>query len=256
MVYAEERQQAMARLVAERGKVSVNGLAERYAIATETVRRDLSVLERMGLVRRVHGGAVAPNGSTVIESRVIERDCANAAEKERIARAAVALLPPEGSILMIDAGSTTLRLASMLPRDRPLAVFTRSVPIAALLSGHPRLELHLLPGLVRPTETAAAGADTVAALDQLRVDSAFLSTHALSLGHGLSTPDHADAVTKRAIVHSARQVIVLCDASKLGQESTVRFADISEVDVLVTDGRIGDAERSSLVEAGVDVVIA
>lgn len=256
MVYAEERQQAMAQLVADHGRLSVSGLAEHYDIAAETVRRDLSVLERRGLVRRVHGGAVAANGRTVIEPGVMACGSANAAEKERIARAAVGLLPPAGSTLLIDAGSTTWRLARMLPRDRPLVVFTHSVPIAALLTPHPRLELHLLPGCVHPARTVAVGAGTIAALEQLRVDSAFVGTHALSLGDGLSTPDHDEAATKRAIVRSARQVIVLCDASKLRQESTVRFANVGEVDVLVTDARIGGAEREGLAEAGVDVVIA
>lgn len=256
MVYAEERQQAMAQLVAEHGKFSVTGLAEHYGVAAETVRRDLSVLERMGLVRRVHGGAVVPNGSTLIESGSIECDCANSAEKERIARAAVGFLPPAGSTLVIDAGSTTSRLVRMLPRDLPLVVFTHSVPIAALLVTHPRLELHLLPGRVCATTLAAVGADTVAAIAELRVDTAFLGAPALSLEHGLSALDRDEAAVKRTIVRSARQVIVLSDASSLGQESMARFADIADIDVLVTDARIEDAERSALAAAGVHVVIA
>ena len=73
-MYAEERQQAMAELVAERGRLSVNVLAEEYAVTTETVRRDLSALERMGLVRRVHGGAVPADSLAVIESGLVERD--------------------------------------------------------------------------------------------------------------------------------------------------------------------------------------
>ena len=92
-MYAEERQQAMAELVTQRGRLSVIALAETYDVTTETVRRDLSTLERMGLVRRVHGGAVPSSALAVIESGLLERDQANIEQKERIARAALELLP-------------------------------------------------------------------------------------------------------------------------------------------------------------------
>lgn len=252
-MYTVERQQAMAQLVAEHGRLSVKGLAERYDVCAETVRRDLSALERMGLVRRVRGGVVSATTLTVIEPALIS---AHPAEKERIARAAVALLPPAGSAVLMDAGSTTTRLASMLPRDHPLVVFTRAVPVAARLIRHPEVELHLLPGRVRESTSAAVGADTVAALSRLRADAVFLGTDALSLRHGLSTSDRDEAATKGAVVRSARRVIVLCDASKLGQEALVRFANIGDIDVLVTDAGIDDDERSALSEAGVEVVIA
>src|SRR5687767_8468058 len=126
-MYAEERQQAMARAVAARGRMSVAELAADYDVTTETVRRDLSALERMGLVRRVHGGAVPADSLHVIESGLMERDSANTAEKDRIAKAAIDLLPPTGSTVLIDAGSTTSRFASRLPRDHRLVVVTHAV---------------------------------------------------------------------------------------------------------------------------------
>ena len=91
-MYAEERQQAIAQLVATRGRLSVNALAEEYAVTTETVRRDLTALERLGLVHRVHGGAVPAGALAAIESGLGERDVANTDHKDRIARAAIALL--------------------------------------------------------------------------------------------------------------------------------------------------------------------
>lgn len=252
-MYAEERQQAMAQLVAEHGRLSVNVLAERYDVTTETVRRDLSALERMGLVRRVHGGAVPANSLAVIESGLLERDLANTPEKERIARAALDLLPPAGSTVLLDAGSTTNRLASLLPRDHRLVVFTHAVPVAARLAGHPQVELHLLPGRVRLTTQAAVGADTVAALDKLRADVVFLGSNGITAEHGLSTPDRDEASVKQAMVRSARQVVVLADASKVGIESPIRFASLAEVDVLVTDAGIDPADHDAYTAAGVEV---
>ncbi|MCW2792727.1 MAG: transcriptional regulator, DeoR family [Nocardioides sp.] len=255
-MYAEERQQAMAQLVAEHGRLSVNVLAEQYDVTTETVRRDLSTLERMGLVRRVHGGAIPAHSLSVIESGIVERDSANTVEKERIARAALELLPPAGSTILLDAGSTTNRFASLLPRDLRLTVVTHAVPVAARLAGNPQIELILLPGRVRTTTQAAVGADTVAALAHLRADVVFLGTNGLTVEHGLSTPDRDEAATKRAMVASARRAVVLADASKVGIESTLRFAALDEIDVLVTDDGIAETDERALSDAGLELVIA
>ena len=255
-MYAEERQQAIAQLVTEHGRLSVAAIAERFDVTTETVRRDLSVLERMGLVRRVHGGAVPASSLAVIESGLGERDQANTAQKELVAKAALEQLPPPGGTVLLDAGSTTGRFASMLPRDHRLTVITHAVPIAARLAVHPQIELHLLPGRVRTTTQAAVGADTVAALHHLRVDVAFLGTNGITVEHGLSTPDHDEAAAKRAMVGAARRVVCLTDASKVGTEAAIRFAALDEIDVLVTDGGIDAADREAFEAVVPEVVVA
>jgi DeoR family fructose operon transcriptional repressor len=145
----------MARAVAARGRMSVAELASEYDVTTETVRRDLSALEAMGLVRRVHGGAVPATALTSLEYGLAERDVARVAEKEAIARSALDLLPSAGGSIVIDAGTTTVRFAEALPRDRRLVVYTHSVPVAARLAVNPAVELHLLPGTVRPATQAA-----------------------------------------------------------------------------------------------------
>ncbi len=255
-MYAEERQQAMAHLINRQSRVSVAELAEGMDVTTETVRRDLTALERMGLIRRVHGGAVPASSLAVIESGISERDQANTSAKDAIAATAVALLPPPGSTIIIDAGSTTARLAAALPRDHRLIVVTHSVPVAARLAGLPQIDLHLLPGMVRRTTHAAVGADTVAALSNLRADVSFVATNGLSITHGLTTPDRDEAATKRAIVAAARRTVVLADATKIGHESSMRFATTGDIDVLVTDNGIRDDDRQALAAAGVEVVIA
>jgi DeoR family fructose operon transcriptional repressor len=253
-MYAEERQQAIAELVATAGRVSVNELAERFGVTTETVRRDLSALERAGLVRRVHGGVVQGSALSVLELAVTDRDRRNAEEKDRIARAALDLLPDAGSVV-VDAGTTTARLANTVPSDLRLTVFTHAVPIAARLVARSSVELHLLPGRVRTTTQAAVGEDTVDALRRLRVDVAFLGTNGITPEHGFSTPDASEAAVKRAIVACARQVVVLADADKFGQDHVVRFADLAQVDVVVTDQRATDAQIRALEQAGPKVVV-
>lgn len=255
-MYAEERHQAIAELVSSRGRVAVTDLATRFNVTTETVRRDLSQLERLQLVRRVHGGAVSLRSVTMLEPRLSDRDQDHTPEKDRIAQAALALLPQGGGTLLLDAGSTTARVAALLPATEPWTVITHSVPIAAIVAPLPHVELHLLPGRVRTATQAAVGHATAQAIEDFRGDVAFIGTNALSVRHGLSTPDSEEAATKRALVRSAQRVVVLADATKVGQERAVRFATLDEVDVLVTDQSISRADVSAFEAAGIDVIEA
>ena len=97
---------------------------------------------------------------------------------------------------------------------------------------------------------------TVAAIAGYRADLAFIGTNGISVDHGLSTPDPEEAATKRAIVESAQRVVVLTDATKVGQERTIRFAPLADIDVLVTDDGIDAADVTAFETAGLDVVRA
>jgi DeoR family fructose operon transcriptional repressor len=255
-VYAAERQQAMTQLVRARGRISVVELAQEYDVTTETVRRDLSVLEDRNLVRRVHGGAIPADALTLIEAGLPDRDVARIEQKQRIAAAAVELLPKADSTVVIDAGTTTVRLSRLLPANLQMTVVTHAVPIAAQLAGSPQIELHLLPGRVRRHTHAAVGAETVEALDAIRADLAFLGTNGLTVEHGLSTPDRTEAAVKRAIVERARRVVVLADSSKIGVERTIKFAELAAVDTLVTDKEIATDAREAIERQGVEVITA
>ncbi|NNH71349.1 DeoR/GlpR transcriptional regulator [Nocardia uniformis] len=253
-MYAEERQRAIAALVGQRGRVSVADLSEQYGVTTETVRRDLAVLDRMGLVRRVHGGAVPAAALTAIELGTGEREHSRAAEKDRIAKAALEFLPRAGGSVLFDAGTTTARLAAHLPADQDLVAVTNSVPIAARLSGYAAVRLQLLGGRVRGITQAAVGPETLRMLGELRVDVAFIGTNALTVGHGLSTPDPDEAAVKRAMVAAAHHVVVVADSTKVGREDFVRFASVNDFDVLITDTEVPPSVRNELSEYGIEVV--
>ena len=255
-MYAEERQQAIADLLTQRGRLSVTELAQRFTVTTETVRRDLSTLERAGIVRRVHGGAIPAASLSVLEVAVNERDLAQSEQKDRVAEAAGAYLPTNGGSVLLDAGTTTARLAGLLPLDVAFTVFTNAVPIAGRLAGRGNVDLHVLPGRVRRTTQAAVGEETVAAISRLRTDVAFVGTNGLSVAHGLSTPDASEAAAKNAMIRSAQRVVVLADSSKIGHESTVRFGDLDQVDVLITDDGLRDDDRATLEAHDIEVVVA
>lgn len=255
-MYAAERQQAMAELVTRRGRISVADLAVQFGVTTETVRRDLDTLEERNLVRRVHGGALPADSFTVLETGLSDRGLSHPEEKRRIAEAALAFLPAADAAVIFDAGTTTVLLAGMLPQDHRITALTHAIPIAAKLADRPNVELHLLPGRVRENTQAAVGVETVAALGRIRAEVAFVGTNGITVEHGLSTPDGTEAATKAAIVASAQRVVVLADSSKLGVERTVRFADLADIDVLVTDVGADPAQLAVFRDAGVHVVTA
>jgi len=255
-MYAEERQQAIASLVIAEGRASVAELAQTYDVTTETVRRDLAALEKAGVVRRVHGGAVPLRALHLVEAGVGEREATRAEHKDAIAAAAVDFLPRDGSTVLLDAGTTTARIAAHLPTDRELVVVTNSIPVAARLAAIPSISLQLLGGRVRGVTQAAVGEQTLRVLDTLRVDMAFIGTNGISLRHGLSTPDNDEAAVKRAMVNAANYVVTVADSSKVGREDFVSFAPLSSVDTLITDSEITDYDREQLTEHGVEVVTA
>lgn len=232
-MYAPERhQQILARARAE-GRVDVTALADQLDVTPETIRRDLTALERHGLVRRVHGGAI-PVERLGFEPGIADREGVLAGEKERIAKAALDELPDGGAVIL-DAGTTTVRLAELLPSDRELTVVTHALPVATVLAPRSGITLHLVGGTVRGRTLAAVGSWAVRALADIHADVAFVGTNGLSVEHGLTTPDLAEAAVKRALVASARRTVVLADHTKLGRVDFAHVVPLADVDTLVTD---------------------
>ncbi len=250
-MYAPERQQEILRLAREGGRVDVLSLADTFQVTAETVRRDLKALDRAGLLRRVHGGAL-PAGRLDFEPDLAEREAAAADEKDRIARAATAELPTEGSVVL-DAGTTTARLAALLPLECGLTVVTHSLPVAARLADHPGIDLHLVGGRVRHRTRAAVDAWALRAYGEIRADVVLLGTNGFSVRHGLTTPDLAEAAVKRAVIASARRVVLLADSAKHGQEHFARFGDLADVDLLITDSGLGPEDAAAIEAAGTEV---
>ncbi|MFT3715020.1 MAG: DeoR/GlpR family DNA-binding transcription regulator [Gordonia sp. (in: high G+C Gram-positive bacteria)] len=256
-MYAEERQQAIADEVRARGRVSVADLAVRFDVTGETVRRDLGLLARAGVLQRVHGGAVRPDvGSVAVEADLTERELTWHDEKVAIGAAAQRLLPPSGGSVLFDAGTTTYQAAAAVTGDRELNVVTNAVPIAAELSRLPSCEVVLTGGRIRGKTQAAVGPDTVAALARLRVSVAFIGTNGFSLQHGLSTPDPDEAAAKRAMIGAANHVVVLADSTKINREDLVSFGTLPDIGTLVTDAGIDPAFAAQLRAHDIEVVIA
>ncbi|MFY1700032.1 DeoR/GlpR family DNA-binding transcription regulator [Solwaraspora sp. WMMA2101] len=253
-MYAEERQQEIVRLARTEGRVDVTALAESLNVTAETIRRDLTTLERAGVLRRVHGGAI-PVERIGFEPALATRDAVLTTEKERIAKAALAELPVEGAIIL-DAGSTTARLAAILPTDRELTVVVNSPTLATALSVRNNLQVLLLGGRVRSRTMATVDDWALRPLADIYVDVAFIGTNGCSVERGLTTPDPAEAAVKRAMIGAARRSVLLADHTKIGNDYLARFGRLADIDLLITDTGLNEDLVAEVETAGPRVVRA
>jgi len=262
-MYAEERQAHVERIVSASGRVAVADLAREFDVTTETVRRDLAQLEARGILRRVHGGAVLASNSSRVEESVAARRGRNTEAKSRIAQLAMSLIPSSFSgAVALDAGTTTGLVAEHLARWRPdaahqtLVVVTNSILIASIVTENPDIEVNLLGGRLRGITSAAVGASTLSQLSRIRPDIAFIGANGVHAEFGLSTPDQEESAVKTALTRGARRAVALVDASKLGQETLVSFADLGDLDTLITDIEPAADLSQALRTAEVEVLVA
>lgn len=258
-MYAEERRRQIASLTAVEGRVNVTELSEQFDVTAETIRRDLTVLDREGVVHRVHGGAVASQSFQTAELSLDARARSAQSAKLAIARAALDYLPPAGGSLFLDAGTTINAVADLIS-DRAVgarwSIVTNSLPAALNLASKNAPDVQLLGGTVRAITQAVVGDTALRTLAMMRADVAFIGTNALTLDHGLSTADSQEASVKTAMVTNAHKVVVLCDSTKLGNDYLVSFAGTNDIDVVITDDKAPTSFVSALQEREVEVVLA
>lgn len=253
-MYARERRRRILELLEASGRVTVTELAVDFDITTETVRRDLDQLAAERLLVRVHGGAVPPSTAEV-EPDLEARRTTNVAAKRRIARAAASLLPADPrAAVMLDAGTTVGELIPHLSGRRG-PVITHAPAIAQGALVHTDLEVHVLPGRVRPTTQAAVGAGTVEAVGLLHPELVVLGCNGFDPS-GFTTPDPDEAAVKSAMARCAARRVVLADSSKAGTRHLVTFATTAGINALVTDDGLPAELAAELEEAGIEVLTA
>jgi DeoR/GlpR family transcriptional regulator of sugar metabolism len=250
-----DRQEAILALLERDGRVRVADLALELAVSDVTIRKDLQELERLSLLRRIHGGAVTAHRSK-FNLPIGDKIGRLTVDKLAIAEAALQLIH-EGDTIILDAGSTTLALARLLPgRIGGLTVVTNSLTVIAELSQFDDFDVISLGGTVRHHSLAMIGPLTVASLTKLHADLAFLGATGASLKHGLCTPNIIEAETKAGMVEAAAEAIALVDHTKIGQASLAPYAAWTDVARLVTDLPLPADFAERIGSLGVAVTVA
>ncbi len=250
----EERHQSILQILASEGAVSVVNLCERLNVSKMTIRRDLRLLEDRGLLRRVRGGAISGRGRS-FEPPFLLRAGEHQAEKELIGKCAAAMVK-EGDSIALDVGTTTLEVARHLRGKTDLTVITASLPIANLLANQAGIRLIVTGGILRFGEGSFIGDLAVSAFQNFYVDKAFIGIGGISLDAGLTEYNLEDARVKKTLISSAKDRIVVTDASKFGRVTFAAVASLGEINKIVTDKLPTAKFLSELKKRDVKVVVA
>ncbi|MDX6724911.1 MAG: DeoR family transcriptional regulator, fructose operon transcriptional repressor [Solirubrobacteraceae bacterium] len=258
-VFADERQQRIAELVAVRGRARIGELARTLGVTEPTVRKDLSALQEQGILKRTHGGAIAlrPLADRGLAGRAVTHRDAKAA----IGRTCVRLLE-EGDSVFLDSGTTVGAVATAIAADpksapRNLVVLTNAIGVATALAGVPGVEHVLLGGELRTPSGSVVGALAVHNLQRFTVSVAFIGVSGFS-GLGISVASAAEAGVKSAVIERARRVIVAADRTKVGATDFARICDLDDVDAVVLDRSTPEIQELcahhdvTIIEAGAD----
>lgn len=232
-MFAEERKHMIVDLVNKNIKTTVNKLCERFSVSPATIRNDLRELEEAGLLKRTHGGAIS-NIKANYEPNAYQKEVEHVVEKKAIAKLAVQHVL-EGDTIALDTGTTTFELAKLLVTHENLTVVTNDLQIAAFLERNGKANIIIAGGAVRRNFHCTAGQKAIDTLCDLNVDKTFLAANGVSIKRGISTPNIDTAHVKSKLVSLADEVILLADSVKFDTSTFVKFADMKEVDLIITD---------------------
>jgi DeoR/GlpR family transcriptional regulator of sugar metabolism len=249
MLTAERRQRILVVLRRD-GKVHAGELSLALEVSEDTIRRDLRELAEVGLLQRVHGGAL-PSSPAAASYAARQQQAPSA--KAAIAQAAVRQVR-DGQVIILDGGTTALQVAQRLPLDLRATIITNSPPIAVALDEHPSVEVIVVGGRLYKQSLVTVGAVAVEALRAMRADLCMLGVCSLHPEAGISVPDLEESYVKRAMIAGAAEVVALASAEKLGTAAAYVVGPIGELTHLVTERGVSADILAPYRAAGVTVV--
>ena len=236
----------------ESGVVTVAELSQMLAVSEMTIRRDLALLERKSILRRVHGGAVTYQQTNGDKSFVYRSSRAD--PQKKIIGWLAGQLVRDYDRVILDAGTTTLQVALNLTSKSHLTVITNNIPISKELSQCANIVIILLGGVVKHNEMCTVGDMVRQSLSFLSADKYFLSATSFSIRMGAMEMDMAETEVKQSMLRSAGETILVADSSKFDVTSLIQVAPLTQISKLVTDDGM-PADAIQAIEAqGIDVI--
>lgn len=227
----EERHSIILNIVSKNKSVEQGELCRLLNASESTVRRDLGLLDKKGLLMKVRGGAIAISDEsfTTAEPNVEEKSKLFAAEKEAIARYAASLIEDEDYVY-IDAGTTTEKMIDFIPSKS--VTFVTNAFITAKRLAQKGFRVTIVAGEVKPTTESIIGSEAVTTLMYHNFTKCFMGVNGISIKGGLSTPDKMEAIVKRTAVSRSKEVYMLADHSKFGKIFSVKFAELNRSKII------------------------
>ncbi|EOH94424.1 DeoR/GlpR family DNA-binding transcription regulator [Enterococcus pallens] len=234
--------------------VRINELSQNLKVTRETIRRDLNTLEKEGMIKKVHGGAILDNqtGETDYEKRKIERWHA----KEKIAKLAASYIE-EGDSIYLDYGTTTLALAKEICKMKNITVVTNTIPIINTLLKNDEIDIIIPGGLLRSNESSLFGQFALNNMCEIFVNIGFFGCSGIESKAGVTSHHMGEVQVSKQMVQQSQNVIILADQSKFGTMAFNRTASLEEIDIVITDSLGTDSkDYDALNEHGIELNFA
>jgi DeoR/GlpR family transcriptional regulator of sugar metabolism len=249
MIKAERQQQIIAHINKDQ-KVLLGDLSVLLNVSEDTVRRDIKELSDQGLLKAVRGGAIL-NSPVPLHYR--DREHYDVSHKKIIAEKALNFIK-DGQVILFDAGTSALAVASHIPRERRITVITNSFPIATVLEDHPNAEVLFIGGRLNKTAFSTSGHEVIQTLSKIRPDLCFLGICSIDISLGVTGKDYEDAQVKRKMVENARRVIALSTLEKIGTAEHYHICSIDAIDTIITDADPNHEELIPFTEIGIKII--
>lgn len=250
----EERHRVILDRLRTKKSLTVEEATDLCGVSADTIRRDFRKLSELQRVRRTHGG-ILHKEEYAPDSAVRERQVLHHAEKQRIGARAAGFIQPAETVAL-DAGTTAIEVVPFLTHLSELTVLTYSLDIARAVVDSRSLACIMLGGLIRDNTYSAVGPDTISMIRRFQATTLILAANGVNVEHGIMTPNRMEAEVKSALIEIAQRVILVVDSSKIGRRALVSFADLSKVDVLVTDAAVDSGFTTAVQELGATVALA
>lgn len=229
----QERHNKILELLTKQDTVTVGELSQGLETSESTIRRDLVTLDKMGKVKKVHGGAAAIHMvSTVFEEDVTTKSALNVTEKEAIGRVAAGLVTND-DFVFIDAGTTTAAMIDFI-YDNVRATFVTNGIVHAKKLIQKGLKAYIIGGQIKLTTEAVVGTEAINNLRKYNFTKTFIGTNGISVKGGYSTPDVEEAAVKSEVLKRGRNNFILGDHTKSDKEYAVTFGILKDA-CIVTD---------------------
>lgn len=229
----EERLDFIMKKLKANQVVKLTDLSNSLQVSEDTIRRDIETLDKNGLLQKVRGGAV-PHSPNIKVYAFKDRVKASENQKEIIAEKALSMIAP-GQTILLDGGTTTFKLASMLPNDFPLTVITNSIPVANALMENPMVEVILAGGRMLKSSQVTTGMETMRLLEQVRVDTCFTGICSIHHELGVTANTYDETEVKRMMVQRANKVVAITTHDKIGTAESFKVCDIDILDTIITE---------------------
>lgn len=252
---ANQRREKILELICEDGHAKVLNLSRIFKVTEVTIRQDLERLEKEGLIRREHGGAVLVDIGAGVRNITLQNQKNNMPEKMAIARRAVSFIK-NGDTIILDSGSTTTEIAKLITDFQDITVITNALNIALILGAYPNINLVVTGGEFKAPTLSLTGQKAADFFYNLNVDKLFLATAGITLKSGLTYPSISDICVKRAMIESANEVYLVADSSKIGLNSFASLGALSLINLLITDSNITERNKEMLENNEIYYVVA